>query len=427
MHDPPQRFAARIDRLGRIRAKLLALAKRHRTPLYVYDADEAIANLTRFSRAFARAEVPVSIFYAMKSNPYPGLLATICANGHNLDASSAPELRAALAAGPQAIVLTGPAKGREALELALQHRDQVVIHLDSVRELSMVNDLARGLGCQVRCGVRIHTSEQSGWGKFGIPIEELPHFFRRARRHPHIDMRGIHFHGGTHPSPQRVLKTLRMLGEQFALPSAQIPVQALAFVDIGGGVPPEVFQGSYPWNRRQVMSFASRTELLQRILAGDFQPSFEIAEVVPVETFATKIGQAFARHVHCHNPAIRLWAEPGKFISHSVMHFLLGVAETKGNEVVIVDGGTNMVGWEKYEYFDYVPIFNLTRFAPHREVPTLVYGNLCTPHDLWGYYVRGRALRHGDLLCLPYQGAYTYTLAQAFIRGVPPVVELANQ
>ena len=51
---------------------------------------------------------------------------------------------------------------------------------------------------------------------------------------------------------------------------------------------------------------------------------------------------------------------------------------------------------------------------------------LCTPHDLWGYYLRGRAVRLGDLLCMPFQGAYTYTLAQRFIRPVPPVVALTG-
>ncbi|MFH1130343.1 MAG: alanine racemase [Pseudomonadota bacterium] len=417
-------WKAKITRLGRLRQSLIALARKAGTPLFVYDSNEATKNLKSFDSAFRKTPTPISLYYAIKSNPYPGLLATITNAGYGLDASSAPELHSALRANAKKIVLTGPAKGTEAIKLVIQHRDRVVLHLDSVNELKVVAQIAKSAGVIVSCGIRVCTKEQSNWRKFGIVLDELGQFFRAAQRFPAVEISGIHFHGGTLETPAAVTKTLCALGSVLPQVLPRKALLQLEFIDIGGGIPPEAFEGVYPWNRRQAMSFDSRTAILKRILAREFQPSFEIPSVVPIERFAKEISHAFVKHLRPINPQINLWAEPGKFISHSVMHFLLRVVDVKNKEVIIVDGGTNMVGWEKYEFFDYAPIFNLTHYDPYRERPFLVFGNLCTPHDLWGYYIRGKRLYLGDLLCLPYQGAYTFTLAQQFIRGLPPVADL---
>jgi diaminopimelate decarboxylase len=416
----------RLPRLERLRPALRALAREHGTPCYVYDAAEARQNLERFAQAFAAAGIAARIFYAIKSNPYPGLLRTIATAGHGLDAASSRELRSALDAGARQIVFTGPAKSRRDYDLLLDHHDRVTVHLDSPREIEELGQLAAARGVAMRCAMRIHTPHQGGWRKFGVPLSELGACFALAERHPQLQLRGIHFHASTSEAASAVVGTLELLSRELrqALPPAT--VAELEFVDIGGGIAPEAFEGVYPWNRDQVMSFASRLEVVERILADGYPCRFEVPEVEPVETVAATIAAGFRRHLLSVNPELELYTEPGKFISHSVMHLLLRVVDVKGADVVIVDGGTNMVGWEKYEFFDYVPIFNLDRFAPQLERPVLVYGSLCTPHDLWGYYVRGSGLASGDVLCLPYQGAYTYTLAQEFIRPVPQVVALAD-
>lgn len=414
----------RIGDVKQLRPRLQALAARHPTPLYVYDPDEAARNLERFRCAFADAGIGVLPYYAIKSNPYPGLLRTVADAGHGLDASSPRELRLALRAGARKIVLTGPAKDEEAFELALRHRKRVIVHLESRRELLALARLAAARGVEARCCLRLATRHQRRWNKFGIPLEQLGQCLRAARRHPLLRLVGFHFHSGTLSRPDPVVKTLGELGR--ALRETLTPAQRsrLELVDVGGGVVPEAFEGIYPWNRAQSMRFDRSARVLGRILADEIQPHYEAAEVTPVEEYGAKVAGAFRRHIAPLCPSAALAAEPGKFISHSVMHMLLRVAEIKGPQTVIVDGGTNMIGWEKYEYFDYAPIFNLTRFAPRRERPTLVYGSLCTPHDLWGYYLRGPAPQVGDLLCLPFQGAYTFTLAQSFIRPIPEVVTL---
>jgi diaminopimelate decarboxylase len=409
-----------------LRPRLLRLSAAAPTPLYIFDPDEVTRNLRRFVRAFAAAGVAVRVFYAVKSNPYLGLLRTVVGAGHGIDVSSPRELRLALRAGARRVVFTGPAKRPADLELILRHRRRVVAHLESPRELEELARLAEARRCAVRCGLRITTRHQRKWSKFGIPLDELQPCWRLARRSRWLRVAGLQFHSGTLSRPDPVEATLEAVGEHLRAALSPEELGGLEFVDVGGGVPPEAYEGIYPWNREQTMSFDRDPDLVPRILADAIGPHHEAAEVVPVERFAARIAAAYRRHIAPLNPRIALCAEPGKFISHSAMHLLFRVADVKGPQAVIVDGGTNMIGWEKYEFFDYAPIFNLTRFAPRRERPTLVYGSLCTPHDLWGYYLRGRSVRVGDLLCMPFQGAYTYTLAQRFIRPVPAVVELTR-
>ena len=106
------------------------------------------------------------------------------------------------------------------------------------------------------------------------------------------------------------------------------------------------------------------------------------------------------------------------------MHLLVTVVDKKEDDLVIVDAGTNAVGWERFES-DYVPLLNLSRPAL-QEVPCQVLGALCTPHDIWGYAFWGEDIVPGDVLLVPDQGAYTYSLRQEFIKPVPTVVPLAG-
>ena len=61
-----------------------------------------------------------------------------------------------------------------------------------------------------------------------------------------------------------------------------------------------------------------------------------------------------------------------------------------------------------------------------RERQCLVAGSLCTPHDIWGYGYFGDGIQVGDVLLVPNQGAYTYSLRQEFIKPLPKSVELPH-
>jgi diaminopimelate decarboxylase len=103
------------------------------------------------------------------------------------------------------------------------------------------------------------------------------------------------------------------------------------------------------------------------------------------------------------------------------MHILLKVIDKKDPKTVITDGGTNLLGWER-PLTEYIPVINLTR-PSLKERAVKVFGSLCTPHDIWGMSVFGDTVEEGDILLVPDQGAYTYSLRQSFIKPIARVVQ----
>jgi diaminopimelate decarboxylase len=107
------------------------------------------------------------------------------------------------------------------------------------------------------------------------------------------------------------------------------------------------------------------------------------------------------------------------------MHLLITVIDKKADDLVITDAGTNAIGWERFET-DYFPVINLSK-PELTERACLVLGSLCTPHDVWGYAYYGRDIAPGDVLLIPTQGAYTYSLRQHFIKPLPKSAVLEHQ
>ena len=140
-----------------------------------------------------------------------------------------------------------------------------------------------------------------------------------------------------------------------------------------------------------------------------------------IEEFASAISDAVRRHLFSH-VCCRICTEPGRWLCNDAMHLLLTVVDRKGKDLVITDGGTNAIGWERFET-DYFPVINLSR-PGLSERACRILGSLCTPHDVWGYCYWGEDIQAGDILLIPTQGAYTYSLRQEFIKPLPTVVLL---
>ena len=138
-----------------------------------------------------------------------------------------------------------------------------------------------------------------------------------------------------------------------------------------------------------------------------------------IETFAGQLAAAIKRHVFPVTQC-RVCVEPGRWICNNAMHLLLSVVDKKAPDLVITDAGTNAIGWERFES-DYFPVLNLSRPLLD-EKACHILGSLCTPHDVWGYAYFGEAIEPGDILLIPDQGAYTYSLRQEFIKPLPEVV-----
>lgn len=406
------------------REDFLAAHREHGSPLYLFDETALRARAREFAQAFAATLDRPRIFYAMKSNSHPWIAQTLLEEGLGLDVSSGRELAAALAAGAERIIFSGPGKTPEELALAIEHGDRVTVLMDSFGELARLGEAAhRGEAARwgeaarrggttgpanrvLRAGVRLTTDERGLWRKFGIPLERLGEFHAIAAAQSNLRLTGLQFHTSWNLDPSQQTAFLARLGATLARTPAL--AAQLEFLDIGGGYWPPAGEWLHAPDGSPIAPTSLPVPHYRR-------PGH------PIALFAERIAAALQAHIFPHARP-RIWLEPGRWLSHDSMHLLLRVVDRKAPDLVITDAGTNAIGWERFES-DYFPVINLTH-PVLEERPCFILGSLCTPHDVWGYAYWGAGIEEGDVLLIPSQGAYTYGLRQDFIKPLPECVRL---
>ena len=392
-------------------------ARRFGAPQYFFDKTSLAQKADQFNAACSRHLDRYKVFYAMKSNCFKGIIDYIASRGMGLDVSSGKELSMALATGCQRIIFSGPGKTDDELGLAISHPQQVVLLMDSPGELSrlakLVGQRVRSKGA-IRVGIRIQNVSGGIWNKFGIPLFDVTKTFITALSIKGIDPCGIQFHTSWNLNPAAQVQMIDQIGSYIVRKMPEDISRRLKFIDIGGGFWPEHGE----WLNAQN---TDKGALLSHIKPSfKFNKTHYIREAMPIDYFLKKISWAISRPG---NPlqGLEVWMEPGRWISTSAMHILLKVVDKKDSRMVITDGGINIMGWER-PLTEFIPIINLTQ-PGLKELGTMVFGSLCTPHDVWGRSFFGNGIEVGDVLLVPDQGAYTYSLRQSFIKGKCRVVQ----
>ena len=391
-------------------------ALRFGTPQYFFDEPALAVQVARLRDTFSKAIPGCRTFYAMKSNSFHGICRHIVKAGMGLDVSSGWELSKALAMGCSEILFSGPGKTDEELVLACQHPGEVTLLMDSEGELERLSTITKRQeqgGRPLRVGIRVRTQGGGMWDKFGIPLKDLERLMRAAIRVEGIELRGIQFHTSWNLDPAPQVKMIDVIGAHVRDHVSKTLWSCLHFLDIGGGFWPEQGEWLNPEN-------TLRGKILQLVDPNrPFRRKHYLSKAKPLHDFAAQIASA----VFEQGPPLSLlevWVEPGRWIANPAMHILLTVVDKKGARTVITDGGTNLLGWER-PLTEFIPVINVTR--PSLEERRMkIFGSLCTPHDLWGMTLFGTGIEPGDVLLIPDQGAYTYSLRQSFIKPKGRVV-----
>lgn len=386
----------------------------HPSPLYILDTSILKERADRFRKAFSDLLPDVAFYYPVKSNNHPDVARTLLDSGFGLDVSSGLELQTAIDSGARDIIFSGPGKTKGELRLAVSHNDRVTVLIDSFGELARLQEIASAEDRPMRTGVRLSASRKSLWRKFGIAPEELPLFWEDTRKCSHIQFRGIHFHASWNRTPDIQCEFISLLGGLLSrLPN--LCRERLEFIDIGGGFWPS--QGDW------LQAAGTREGKIKVSMGLDPGPA-KVHYRMPsttIERFAKELSRSIRRHIFPHVSA-RICFEPGRWICNDAMHVIMTVVDKKADDLVITDAGTNAIGWERFE-IDYCPVLNLTR-PSLRERQCNIMGSLCTPRDIWSYTYWGDDIREGDILMMPDQGAYTFSLRQHFIKPIPDVITL---
>ena len=198
----------RVNAAGHIEVggcDLIELARRHGTPLYVYD--EATVR-QRASEFIAAMDGAGQVLYSAKAFASPQFLRVIADEGLGLDVVSAGELHLALKSGfpRDRVHFLGNNKSVEDLEAAYRAGATIVIDGDQEFEL-LRNVVPNGSRAQVMLrispGVKPDTHDHISTGqldsKFGFSIESgaARKAVETALQHPSLELVGLHSHIGS--------------------------------------------------------------------------------------------------------------------------------------------------------------------------------------------------------------------------------------
>lgn len=401
-----------VESFVRRRDEFLEAVKDHGSPLYILEEDVLLRQAEKFKSAFSATVPDLKVFYAVKTNNNPAVAKALAQTGYGLDVSSGEELKLALDSGASEMVFSGPAKTMPELKLAVDNADRVTVLMDSFGELERLESVASEWDRTVRAGVRLTTDQNGLWRKFGVTLVDIPRFFKAAETRRHVMLIGLQFHVSWNMNPHNQVNFIRRLGQALKdLPEKYR--EQIEFLDIGGGYWPSQGEWLHPAGTPE-----GQLKKALDMSAGSPMVHHRVPSV-PIETFSREIGKALEEHVFS-SVNCTTFAEPGRWVVNDAMHILVTVVDRKADDLVIADAGTNTVGWERYES-DYFPVINLTRPGTV-EKECMILGSLCTPHDVWGYTYFGEDILPGDVLLIPTQGAYTYSLRQHFIKALPETV-----
>lgn len=372
------------------------LVRNFGSPLYVLEEAVLKRRAQEFKTAMGNRLPDCKFYFAMKSNNLPHVSRVLLDQGFGLDVSSGSELSAALFLGARQIIFSGPGKTRAELELAVDNSDKVTVLLDSEGELYRLSALAKEKNKPIHVGFRLNTNPQGLWRKFGILLDELRPLYEQISESSHLIFSGLQFHSSWNLDPCRQAAFIETMGGFLKTMPEQF-LDDLQFIDIGGGYWPS--QGEW--------------------LVSEAPLTHHCIPAAPIEKFADGLAQALEAHIFPLKKC-RICFEPGRWICNDALHILMQVVDCKKEDLVITDAGTNAIGWERFET-DYFPVINLTQ-AMLEENSCHILGSLCTPHDVWGYSYFGEGICEGDVLMIPTQGAYTYSLRQSFIKPLPRTI-----
>jgi len=414
----PDRWDARISARGHLEiagCDLADVARQYGTPLIVVDRQRLANDYARFSDAFLAEYPNVEIAYSYKTNPVPGVLELLHEFGAMAEVISHFELWLALQLGvsPEKIIVNGPGKCRDLIELAVA-RGVRMINVDSIAEIDSIAAAARARRRRQTVGVRVTTSV--GWvSQFGFAIKngEAREAFRRIVRNDALVPAGLHVHLGTDiRSVEPYGMATRELLELVQQLRASLGI-AVTTVDLGGGFAVPTVQPFDNWDQRLM-----RHALPPGPIAPDTVPSPQAYAQAIFDVVSSRNDAGMVTR-----PTFVL--EPGRAVTSSAQCLLLRVLAVKRatgpTPIVILDGGNNVAGPLGYEQHELLPVS-----CGKREVTNGFdfYGPLCHPGDLLFKKKRFVDTAPGDIVAIMDAGAYFVPNQRNFSHPRPAVVLL---
>ncbi|HKH48510.1 MAG TPA: bifunctional aspartate kinase/diaminopimelate decarboxylase [Thermoanaerobaculia bacterium] len=384
LHAHPQAGEETVPGAGewwrRRRADLLALTAEE-SPLYVYDAeslDQAVAAV--------RGIVAVDrVFYSVKANCCPGVLARFAQAGLGFECVSVPELEHLRQLFPDLpgdrLLFTPNFAPREEYRRAFELGAWVT--LDSLHPLRAWPELFAGREVFLRLdpgrgrGHHPHVRTAGVQSKFGIAPEELGEA-ERLTAACGVQVVGLHAHAG---SGVRISGSWAETAAFLGAAAGRFP--GVRVLDVGGGLGVPERPGQSP---------------------------------LDLDEMDAELCRFKERH-----PGRELWLEPGRFLVAQAGVLLARVVQVKRKgEIVYVGLETGMNSLIRPAlYGAYHPIVNLSRLDEPATLTAHVVGPICETGDVLGRSRRLAPAAEGDVLLIANAGAYGRVMSSWYNLRAP--------
>ncbi len=359
---------------------LIKLTEEFEAPLYVYDAEKIIRQLSALKSAFSG--VNLKLKYAVKALSNISILKVIKKEGAGVDVVSIQEALLGIKAGfkPDEILFTPSGVSfdeiKEAVDLGL------MINVDNISILEQFGSYYKDT---VPVCIRINPHIMAGGNnkistghidsKFGISILQKRHILRVVQTYG-INVIGLHMHTGSDILDAEVF----LKGADILFDVAR-DFKSLKFLDMGSG-----FKVSYR--------------------EGDV--------MIDIGSLGEKMSEAFNAFCKDYGRELELWFEPGKFIVSEAGVFLVKTNVVKTTPATVfagVDTGMNHL-IRPMMYDAYHDMVNLSNPNGTKRVYTVV-GYICET-DTLGWDRQLNEVREGDIIAIKNAGAYGFSMASNY-------------
>ncbi|MGW9526442.1 type III PLP-dependent enzyme [Paenibacillus terrae] len=383
----------------------------HPTPFYYYDGDALHAHV---SSLLTRLHPAVRVHYALKANGNVALAGLLRSLGCGVEIASAGELFVAMEAGyaPEDVLYAGP--GKTVAELSEAVACGIgCIHVESVRELRLLEDIAAQAGLFVRAAVRVNpdndlsgsTIKMGGVPRpFGVDEGQLAHFFKVLEDCPHVYFQGIQVYTGTQmlkadqilASFANTLQLAERIQDQYGV--------AMHTVNLGGGFGVPYFTHEQPLDMGQVIDGLN----------------------------------TMAEQTRSRLPGVTLIIESGRYLVAQAGMYVcraLYTKESKGEKFVVADGGMNhyaSAAFRGRRIRDNYPVRIMRVEGELQPEATLdletvsIVGPLCTPEDCLVKKAQLPPIQEGDYIVILNAGAYGLSYSPVHFLGHATPAELLD-
>jgi diaminopimelate decarboxylase len=347
----------------------------------VYDFNHFTEQYKKLKEAFRGRKSLIS--YAIKANSNLSVIKHFANLESGADCVSIGEVKRALLAGipKYKIIFSGVGKRDDEIEEALK-LDILMINLESEAEMQRVEEIAGKLGVEARISVRVnpnidpktHPYISTGLheNKFGVDLDTATRIYLKAKKSPHLNPVGIHFHIGSQLTELEPIKEASQIVADLVRKLQKVDID-IKFFDIGGG-----------------LGIRYKDEVL-------IEP-YEYAQAI----LSTLTGLD-----------VTIVMEPGRFLTANGGYFLTKVLYEKINgdkRFVIVDGAMNdLIRPSLYKAYHKIEVLSNGEVSKAN-----IVGPVCESGDFFAKDIDIPTTNHGDLVIIHSAGAYGFVMSSNY-------------